>query len=413
MVPEQDEGTWCSLGTPASELRLEWTLPTGQSFRWRQTADDPLEFTGVVGQRAVRMRQLPGDVQYQVIARGSCVDAAGDDVALRDYFNLSTSLAELSPSWCAACPRYALVHRHLPGARMLRQDPVECLFAFICSQNNHIQRIHGMVERLCRQHGTPLCAAPALAAAGKELAAGAAPAGLALHAFPTLEQLSAVTEEQLRGDGFGYRAKYVTGSVAQLLDKPGGGVAWLMALRDVPFEDAVEALCTLHGIGPKVAACIALFSLDKHAAIPVDTHVFSLACKYYTPHLRSKSLTKKVHGEVQQALVTRFGPYAGWAHNALFIAELATTRDKVPALGGGSKRTARTASSSSSEDGSGDGGDSDAGEEQVCSPAGAVAKEAAAPAAEPLLSTPPGTDSTGAQGQKRQSRRRTRTDQAA
>lgn len=27
---------------------------------------------------------------------------------------------------------------------MLRQDPVETLFAFLCSQNNHITRIHGL-----------------------------------------------------------------------------------------------------------------------------------------------------------------------------------------------------------------------------------------------------------------------------
>ncbi len=39
---------------------------------------------------------------------------------------------------------------------MLRQDPVECLFEFICSSNNHISRIHGMVERLCSKYGTPL-----------------------------------------------------------------------------------------------------------------------------------------------------------------------------------------------------------------------------------------------------------------
>ncbi|GFH08980.1 WD_REPEATS_REGION domain-containing protein, partial [Haematococcus lacustris] len=26
-------------------------------------------------------------------------------------------------------------------ARMLRQDPLECLFQFICSSNNHISRI--------------------------------------------------------------------------------------------------------------------------------------------------------------------------------------------------------------------------------------------------------------------------------
>ena len=42
------------------------------------------------------------------------------------------------------------------GARVLRQDPVECLFEFICSSNHHISRIHGMVERLCRDYGTPM-----------------------------------------------------------------------------------------------------------------------------------------------------------------------------------------------------------------------------------------------------------------
>jgi hypothetical protein len=76
----------------------------------------------------VRLRQLPDDVEYQVIARGDAAAAAQDAAALHEYFNLSHSLAELAPGWCAACARYAHVHPHLPGARMLRQDPVECLF---------------------------------------------------------------------------------------------------------------------------------------------------------------------------------------------------------------------------------------------------------------------------------------------
>ena len=46
-----EESGWRSLGTPAAELRLEWTLPTGQSFRWRRAGED--EWVGVVGQRAV------------------------------------------------------------------------------------------------------------------------------------------------------------------------------------------------------------------------------------------------------------------------------------------------------------------------------------------------------------------------
>ena len=38
----------------------------------------------------------------------------------------------------------------------------------------------------------------------------------------------------------------------------------------------------------QVAACVCLFSLDKHAAIPVDTHVWQLAARYYTPHLKGR-----------------------------------------------------------------------------------------------------------------------------
>jgi hypothetical protein len=65
---------------------------------------------------------------------------------------------------------------------------------------------------------------------------------------------------------FSCRAKFIVGSVQQLLAKPGGGEAWLLSLRDKPYNEAHEALCSLPGVGPKVAACICLFSLDKVGA---------------------------------------------------------------------------------------------------------------------------------------------------
>ncbi|GAB4821909.1 hypothetical protein N2152v2_008955 [Parachlorella kessleri] len=390
----QSDG-WVSLCTPAAELQLDFTLPTGQSFRWRRTGSD--QFTGVIGQRVVRLRQLDGDVEYQVVARGPQALAAEDAAVLHDYFNLGTSLAELAQQWCAADARFCTVHPHLPGARMLRQDPVECLFQFVCSSNNHISRIHGMVERLCRRYGTPLhslwphmppaqpgqlgglerhstthalaggtgsCDSTAVAGIedglpttrrpAEDLARPAAAAGTATQtaaaaaadgpsygepalvqgqyfAFPTLDQLSEATEEALREDGFGYRAKFIVGSVAALREKPWGGAAWLHGLRSVPYQEAVEALSALPGVGPKVAACVCLFSLDKHEAIPVDTHVWQLATRYYTPHLKGKSLTKKIHTEVQAAFLERFGPYAGWAHNTLFISELASIKERIRA----------------------------------------------------------------------------------
>ncbi len=43
----------------------------------------------------------------------------------------------------------------------------------------------------------------------------------------------------------------------------------------------------------QVAACICLFALDKHEAIPVDTHVWQVSTRYYTPNLKGKTLNKQ------------------------------------------------------------------------------------------------------------------------
>lgn len=75
------------------------------------------------------------------------------------------------------------------------------------------------------------------------------------------------------------RAKYIVGTVAALRVKPGGGTEWLASLRKVDLQGAICGLSSLPGVGPKVAACVALFSLDQHHAIPVDTHVWQVSPK--------------------------------------------------------------------------------------------------------------------------------------
>lgn len=329
-------GRWVSLGVPSTELRLEFTLPTGQSFRWVREADD--RYIGVIGDRVVNLQQSENDVMFRIMARGLPASPKEDWAILHDYFNLSTSLTTLREQWCEQDSHFNKVAPFFPGARMLRQDPVECLFEFICSSNNHISRIHGMVERLCRAYGTAL--KPCSSVEYHEQLQ------TSFYAFPSLEQLAQATEEELRKDGFGYRAKFITGAVRELSGKPGGGRQWLLGLRNVPHEQAVEELCSLPGVGPKVAQCVSLFSLDKHAAVPVDTHVWQLAVRHYTPHLRNKTLTKQVMAAVTDALQQRFGPYAGWAHNTLFISELAMYRHLLsPGGGAGTSSAAASAPS--------------------------------------------------------------------
>ena len=379
---DEDSG-WVSLGVGAKELRLENTLPTGQSFRWRETTEG--DYVGVIGERVVSMRQAPDDVLYRVHCRPSSSSASADAAAIADYFNLEVNLTALSAQWAEADERFRRLEPFLPGCRMLRQDPAECLFSFICSSNNHISRIHGMVERLCAEYGTPLEPDDRLASVRKVVpprktptpkkqkrqsegltdengeeregagvsrlanlatssprdAPPATPTNLSslalgeplgsFYAFPTTTQLLGATEEQLRGLGFGYRAKFIAGAAAALAAKENGADAYLRSLRDAtPYREAQAALTSLPGVGPKVAACACLFSLDKHAAVPVDTHVWQLAVEHYTPELEGKSLTPKLMEKVEDAIVSVFGEYAGWAHNTLFVAELAHVRASLP-----------------------------------------------------------------------------------
>jgi hypothetical protein len=43
------------------------------------------------------------------------------------------------------------------GIRVVRQDPWECLVSFICSSNNNVKRIGGMIDKLKRRYGEYRC----------------------------------------------------------------------------------------------------------------------------------------------------------------------------------------------------------------------------------------------------------------
>lgn len=69
-----------------------------------------------------------------------------------------------------------------------------------------------------------------------------------------------------------------------LQSKPEGGEEWLYSLRKLELEDVISELIKLPGVGPKVAACIALYSLDQHHAIPVDVHIWRVIYFLFTTH---------------------------------------------------------------------------------------------------------------------------------
>ena len=92
-----------------------------------------------------------------------------------------------------------------------------------------------MVEKLCETYGQQLLKHE----------------GDYYYSFPTVETLSdPQVEPKLREMGFGYRAKFIQQSAAQIVEN--GGRDWLLNLRNVPYDEAKASLMSLPGIGPKV-----------------------------------------------------------------------------------------------------------------------------------------------------------------
>lgn len=133
-------------------------------------------------------------------------------------------------------------------------------------------------------------------------------------------------EEKLRKLGFGYRAKYIQKSAEEIVEK--GGLKWFKSLSEMSYEDAHKELITLSGIGPKVADCICLMSLNHLSAVPVDTHIIQIA-KHYLPEVENiKSMTPSLYRKIGNEFRRVYGDYSGWAQTVLFVAELTGFKEK-------------------------------------------------------------------------------------
>ena len=481
-VTSYAEPDWHDLCVSPEELRVTATIATGQCFNWRPvkfrvaqhgmarsghvgamecadvgsgaTAGD-IAWVGVLGKRVVAVRDTPTTTLFACLADGNCyvggeVRGSGDQRGeiegktadftsvselrrdLRDYFQLPWCLTKLYTSWSAHDERLRTIAQCLPGLRVLRQDPVECLFSFVISSNNNISRIILILNRLRATYGTHLLTLPAASsnasgaspprasssssssslsvaetlfdsdddaeaeeavdrtpkkaakttksaaavrsatassATKQTQTAGAASGDQHFYSFPPLGALALASEEELRALGLGYRARFVretaaallargraaafdgdeaagratgaaaTGAAAEAIDDTAVAAveaashAWLTGLRspDLTRGAVAQELLAFTGVGQKVADCVALFSLDRRDVVPVDTHVWQIACRDYEPTLReAKSLTPAVYERVGDLFRTRFGAEAGWAHSLLFAAELPAFKALLP-----------------------------------------------------------------------------------
>ena len=163
------------------------------------------------------------------------------------------------------------------GIRILRQEPFEALISFIVSQNNNIPRIKKIIRTLCETYGEN-------------------------GAFPTAEALAEAGVDALYALKTGFRAKYIHDAACRVasgeLD-----LQKILACEDYAACDAM--LRTVHGVGPKVSACVLLYGFGKTEAFPVDVWIKKSLERHFPDGFDAK----------------RLGKYAGIAQQYLFYYE--------------------------------------------------------------------------------------------
>ena len=271
------------------KLELEWLR--SQAFRWTERGG---WYYGLVKGNLIKVRQSGDGIEFRSKAPEESIKAH-----IESYFRLDQDIKPIHDALRQVDANMGRLVERYGAMRILRQDPWDTLVAYICSANRGIVGIAKSVNKL----------------------AGLFPAersldGVSLKPVPTPQQIAEVGRDELRHLTLGF--EHIPGLLSEVAGDVAEGRLDLDALWRKPYSQAKNRLMRYRGIGPKIADCVCLFSLDKPEAFPVDRHVGDALREHYgkkyTPGAKNVELLEWAR--------EYFGAHAGYAGQLLFYAQL-------------------------------------------------------------------------------------------
>lgn len=262
-----------------SDLELAHVFECGQCFRWKKEKNG--SYIGVIKNGVVKINK-DNDIFYIE----SSVETEDE---IREYLDLNTDYSAIKNIISKDDVNMQTALNYGAGIRILNQDPWEMLISFIISAANNIPRISKTIENISKAYGKQIVFN------GKEY-----------YLFPTPEELSRASVEDLRALNLGFRDKYIYSATKLVLD----GEIDLNKISELPYKSAKKELTKIPGVGEKVADCILLFSMKKREAFPVDTWIKKVMAELYVDSRNIKKISEYAE--------KRFGEYAGIAQQYLF-----------------------------------------------------------------------------------------------
>ena len=241
------------------------TFDCGQCFRFNVISDSSV--SGVIGKRFVTIEKRDNKLYISGVnqseAEKEIVPYLGLD---EDYDEINRDIEEHFGVYNDTIFKAEEV---ADGIRILRQEKWETLVSFIISQNNNIGRIKKIIERICEKFGESFVQD-----------------GKTYYAFPTPEALKNAGKENIFACGTGFRDKYIV----DCAEKVCSGEIDLEEVSKQDTEEAMQTLCSIKGVGPKVASCALLFGFHRTESFPIDVWIKRVLEKYYSDGIDLKNI---------------------------------------------------------------------------------------------------------------------------
>ena len=261
------------------DFLLSQTLECGQCFHFKKVDEE--EYYVSAMNRLLHISQTEDTVFFH-----NATEKEVEEVWM-DYFDLKRDYATIKARLLTMDDKLDTAINEMWGVRILNQNFFETLISFIISQNQQIPRIKQIVAAVSE-------------ACGKELSEG-------MYTFPGPEDILRIGEDGVKACKAGFRSAYIIDACKKVVD----GVINEEELRELSYEECIAKLKEIKGVGDKVANCVALFSLGKRSAFPVDVWIKRIMESIYFTEETPVAV-------IQEFAKVHFGEYGGYAQQYLF-----------------------------------------------------------------------------------------------
>ena len=270
-------------------FELKHIFECGQCFRWNEEKDS--SWTGVIKDAVINVRKE----KDEVIIQGEVLGNKDLNEIVCEYFDLNTNYTEYKEILGSIDEYLAESIRFGEGIRILKQDLWETIISFIISANNNIPRIKKIIEAISRKYGKKIIFNEN-----------------EYYLFPTPEELSVASVEDLRSLGLGFRDKRIY-ETCKIINENKKLLKDISELANT--NQMREELLKLDGVGPKVADCILLFALKRVDVFPIDVWVRRVMNDLYIHNEDENKVDKK---KLQSLAEEKFKGLSGIAQQYLF-----------------------------------------------------------------------------------------------